>query len=275
MVAQQRDVGLLVRGAAALAVSAAVLASLVATPSSAEAAAALPAPTCGVFAAHRGEHSHYTENSIGSLRAAATLGADWVDIDVRQSKDSALVLMHDATVDRTTTGTGSVYSKTAAQLYAIKLNDGTRVTNLGADLAAIKDSKVKLMIEIKSLTTTLAWTRMRDRMREYGAARVVVTSFNQAYLDRFRSYAPEIPTSLITSSSQPSPAAVAVNGSIDIAHRLVTDEWAADVRAQGYPIYAWTPNTTTDWTRLTGKVDVISTDAAKAFVAWRATACAT
>ena len=254
---------------------AAVAALLVATNSSAEAASALPAPTCGVFAAHRGQHSYYTEDSIGSLRAAAALAADWVDVDVRQSKDSTLVLMHDATVDRTTSGTGTVYSKTAAELYAIKLNDGTRVTNLGADLKAIRDSNVKVMAEIKSLSTPLAWTRMRDRMREYGSARVVVTSFSQAYLDKFKTYAPEIPTSLIKRDALPSSAQVSKNGSIDIAYKLVTDRWAADTRAHGYPIYTWTPNSTTDWTRLTGKVDVISTDAAKAFATWRKTACAT
>ncbi len=263
----------LARGVAASALFAGVGSALIAVPTPVEAATALPAPTCGVFAAHRGEHSHYTEDSIGSLRAAAALGADWVDIDVRQSKDSALVLMHDATVDRTTTGTGTVYSKTGTQLYAIKLNDGTHITNLGADMTAIRDSNLKAMVEIKSLTTTLAWTRLRDRMREYGAARVVVTSFSQTYLDKFKTYAPEIPTSLIKRDSLPSLAAVAKNGSIDIAYTLVTSQWAADTRAQGYPIYAWTPNSAADWTRLTGKVDVISTDAAKAFATWRMSAC--
>ena len=66
---------------------------------------------------------------------------------------------------------------------------------------------------------------------------------------------------------------MAKNGSIDIAYTLVTAQWAADTRAQGYPIYAWTANSAADWTRLTGKVDVISTDAAKAFATWRMSAC--
>ena len=109
-----------VRAAAASAVFTAGAAALAFTPSNAaEAATALPAPACGVFSAHRGQHSDYTENSIGSLRAAATPGADWVDIDARQSKASALVLMHHATVDRTATGTGAAYSTTAIQLSAI------------------------------------------------------------------------------------------------------------------------------------------------------------
>ena len=52
--------------------------------------------------AHRGASGEVAENTLAAVRRAVELGADMVEIDVRRSKDGALVLMHDATLTRTT-----------------------------------------------------------------------------------------------------------------------------------------------------------------------------
>lgn len=59
-----------------------------------------------VVIAHRGEHEGFPENTLASTKAAIDIGADFVEMDLRTTKDSVLVLMHDATVDRTTNGKG-------------------------------------------------------------------------------------------------------------------------------------------------------------------------
>ena len=71
------------------------------------ASAALPCPTA---IAHRGNAypGGPPESSIGAFNAAFSAGATWVETDVRFTKDGVPVLMHDSTVDRTTTGTGTV-----------------------------------------------------------------------------------------------------------------------------------------------------------------------
>jgi glycerophosphoryl diester phosphodiesterase len=58
--------------------------------------------------AHRGGTSLAPENTLAAFRRAAELGVDYVEIDVRATRDGRLVLMHDRTVDRTTDGTGAV-----------------------------------------------------------------------------------------------------------------------------------------------------------------------
>lgn len=70
-------------------------------------------------AAHRGWCSAYPENTMPAFRAAAELGVDQLETDVRVTKDGELVLIHDATVDRTTNGTGLVLEKTLAELRAL------------------------------------------------------------------------------------------------------------------------------------------------------------
>ena len=80
-----------------------------------------------LVAAHRGAHRSHPENSISAINAAITLGVDIVEIDVRETKDGQLVLLHDATVDRTTNGSGSVYQFTLEELKKLhlKMPDGT------------------------------------------------------------------------------------------------------------------------------------------------------
>src|SRR5688572_15046907 len=73
----------------------------------------LPAQVLSI--AHRGSSLFAPENTLAACFAAEGK-ADLVEVDVRVSSDGKLVLMHDASVDRTTDGTGAVSGKTLAQL---------------------------------------------------------------------------------------------------------------------------------------------------------------
>ena len=70
-------------------------------------------------AAHRGWKTKYPENTIPAFRAAMELGVDQLECDVRVTLDGELVVIHDATVDRTTNGRGLVAEKTFAELRAL------------------------------------------------------------------------------------------------------------------------------------------------------------
>src|SRR3979411_459876 len=73
--------------------------------------------------AHRAEHSQHPENSLSGIRRAIELGADFVELDVRTTVDGRLVLMHDATVDRTTDGKGVVAQMPFDSIRALKLGN--------------------------------------------------------------------------------------------------------------------------------------------------------
>ena len=75
------------------------------------------------IAAHRGAHNKYPENSIASLQEAIRLGVSILEIDLRSTKDGVLILMHDKTVDRTTTGKGKVSDLTYAEVSALNLRE--------------------------------------------------------------------------------------------------------------------------------------------------------
>ncbi len=70
-------------------------------------------------AAHRGWSERYPENTMLAYRKAAELGVDQIETDVRVTRDGELVVIHDATVDRTTNGHGRVEDLTLAELLAL------------------------------------------------------------------------------------------------------------------------------------------------------------
>jgi glycerophosphoryl diester phosphodiesterase len=119
--------------------------------------------------AHRGEHLRHTENTLAGYRAAYDAGADFVEVDVRTTKDGRLVLMHDATVDRTTSGHGAVAEMSFAAVRAL---DGGIVPTLdeAMELAAAPrgvylDCK---QVAPGALVDAIARHRMADRVVIYG-----------------------------------------------------------------------------------------------------------
>lgn len=112
-------------------------------------------PRQGVLiASHRGCHNpapghglaaSAPENSIAALERCASLGIDIMETDVRMSRDGHLVIMHDATVDRTTDGHGRVSNFTLAELKRLRVRE-----NGGGPAAALTDLRVPTLSEMLS-----------------------------------------------------------------------------------------------------------------------------
>ncbi|HUG26192.1 glycerophosphodiester phosphodiesterase family protein [Piscinibacter sp.] len=83
-------------------------------------------PNARLVIGHRGNRAHAPENTLPSLLEAVKLGVDAVEFDLRVSRDGVLVVMHDATVERTTDGVGPVAERSVAELR--QLDAGARFT---------------------------------------------------------------------------------------------------------------------------------------------------
>src|SRR5690554_1673670 len=78
-------------------------------------------PETVLVVAHRGAHTEVPENSLASIDKAVEAGAHIVELDVRRTQDGVFVIMHDRTLDRTTTGSGEVANHTYAELQSLRL----------------------------------------------------------------------------------------------------------------------------------------------------------
>lgn len=74
--------------------------------------------------AHRGCWRDTAENALSAIEACVRMGVDMIELDVRLTRDGALILMHDDTVDRTTDGTGRVSDLTLAEIRGLRLRAG-------------------------------------------------------------------------------------------------------------------------------------------------------
>ena len=77
-----------------------------------------------IVIAHRGDWRNAPENSLQAIKNCIEMGVDMVEIDIRETKDGELVLMHDETIDRTTNASGYVKDWTLDSLRTLKLLDG-------------------------------------------------------------------------------------------------------------------------------------------------------
>jgi glycerophosphoryl diester phosphodiesterase len=93
-----------------------------------------------VVVAHRGDHTQAHENSLAALEAAIRVGADFVEVDVRRCQGGEHLLMHDSTVDRTTTGRGKVAELTWPELAGLRLADRGRPSLVSEPVPSFADA---------------------------------------------------------------------------------------------------------------------------------------
>lgn len=99
---------------------------------------------------HRGAAALVPENTVKGFRYAIEMGVDYVECDVHLSRDQQLMVMHDATVDRTTNGHGAVRDLSAARIRSLDAGDGEQVPTLDEVLECVRH-EVHLLIELKGI----------------------------------------------------------------------------------------------------------------------------
>ena len=92
------------------------------------------------IAFHRGAARYAPENTLPAIQMAADLGADYVEIDVRTTQDGRFVLLHDRTLERTTTGRGAVNEQPAAAIAGLDAGAWFSAQYLGVDVPSFDDA---------------------------------------------------------------------------------------------------------------------------------------
>ena len=143
---------------------------------------------------HRGACGRAPENTLRSFAQAIELGCQRTELDVQVSADGIAVVMHDATVDRTTNGHGAVSAFTLHQLKQLHAGAGERIPSLEEVMALCRD-KIALQIELKAPGSPALVASLIERA--WDPAKTVITSFDLGLLDAFASLEPSIPLGLL------------------------------------------------------------------------------
>lgn len=257
------------------------LAALVsaAAPQASAAASAAKRTSCPPAIAHRGNGAGAPEDTVPAFVRAVRAGADAVELDVRFTRSNLPVVLHDASVDRTTSGTGPVASLWARQLRALRVDVGPnaarlhpRVPSLYRSLRAAKAAGARrYLVELKVRPSAEQLVRFLGRLRGAGVERdVVVESLDAVTLLLVRIAAPELATALVTGRGQrPRPADVRRFATYYLPHHGSVDrDYVMQLHAAGLTVYPWTANRPRTWRAMTAAgVDGIVTDRTRRYMA--------
>ena len=137
--------------------------------------------------AHRGNTGRYPENTLKAIEDSIRCGVDAVEIDVRTCKDGKLVVIHDETLDRTTSGHGSVCNVTYSQIRRLDAGMGEHVPLFEEVLELVKDN-VKVLIDMYAIGLE---KKVIEIIRKYKILDQVAFSGNHSSLLRIKNFEPK------------------------------------------------------------------------------------
>jgi glycerophosphoryl diester phosphodiesterase len=215
-----------------------------------------------IITGHRGSLGTEPENTLRSFRRAVADGCDEIELDLRVTADGELVIMHDATVDRTTSGTGAVEELTFAELRALDAGLGEQVPTWAETVAAI-DVRFQAEVKAEAAVPLLAQSLKSDPTL---AERTLVTSFHPEILLAVREAFPDVTTGHIFGRTPDTAEVIARTRAAGATWSLcgiagLTPEAVADLHAAGLKATAWpVPDAATLATAVSLAVDGITTD---------------
>lgn len=156
-----------------------------------------------LLAAHRGGAQLWPENSLLAFRNAIALGADFLEFDVHLSRDGQVVVIHDPTLERTTTGTGAVSDRTLAELRTLRLKgrDGKvteeAIPTLDEVVGLVVPTPLRLLLEIKVDAKSQRYLGIEEKvlriLDSHGmASRTIVMAFEEETVRRIRKLRPDV-----------------------------------------------------------------------------------
>ncbi len=199
--------------------------------------------------AHRGSSRRAPENTLAAIKAAIEDGADWAEIDVQETSDGIVVLLHDSDLFRATGLKRNIWEITHAELQELDAGAGFAPGFAGERIPTLQEAveaargRIGLLVELKFNGHD---QRLAERVVEIiqahgGGGRHAVMSLDAAGVERVRRLAPHLPVGLVLSASLGDVLA----GDMDFvaaSARLATRRLLRAAARDGIGVYVWTVN---------------------------------
>ena len=213
--------------------------------------------------AHRGCSGKAPENTMLAFRKALAMKVDFIECDVRPSKDREIMVIHDGTVQRTTNGRGEVSGLTREEIqrldagswFSARFKD-EKVPTLTEVLQLVKSSSCHLLIEIKegkglpsSFEREIVLAVQECEMQE----RVILQSFDPGVVGRIKAEDPSLAVGLLIRHSGTDWIAdgqAAGAGTLAVKSRLINKEVIQQAHLHGLQVFVWTVNKASEIKRM-------------------------
>lgn len=226
--------------------------------------------------AHRGASHEAPENTLAAFLLAAELGADGIEFDVRLSRDGEVVVIHDASLERTTNGQGLVRDRTLAELKQLDAGSWFDPAFAGESIPTLQEviervgHRLLLNIEVKTEGRSgddLVAEVVRLVEDHQLLDRVILSSFHPLALRRAKQLNPRVQVGLLHAPDQPLPLRRAWLhrltrlDAVHPHHTLVNAAYMRWARRHGYRVHPWTCDDPADMVRMISEgVELIITN---------------
>lgn len=198
---------------------------------------------------HRGASGYKPENTLASFQQAIAMGVDMIELDVTALQTGEVIVLHDATLNRTTNGDGLVDDYTYSQLTTLNAGDGERIPLLTQVLDLI-DRRMPVNIEMKgSPQTALMVSKIVDfyiTKRGWDDDLFIVSSFDHRMLRAFAKLQPNIKLGVLYSDTPSRYWATSGKHNVYSANmdaKYITRDIVKEAHRRGMKVYAYTVNT--------------------------------
>lgn len=196
--------------------------------------------------AHRGASGHAPENTLKAVRMALDLGAAWIEVDVHLA-EGELVVIHDPSLERTTTGTGAVSASSLSYLRSLDAGSGERIPLL-VEVLDLVAGRAGINIELKGEHTAGPVATLLGGRVAHGTLRpdrVLVSSFDADALKEVKLLQPAIPIGVLLERHHKENAeTVEAMGafSVHVHHETIDERFVADAHGRGLKVFSYTVN---------------------------------
>jgi len=194
--------------------------------------------------AHRGANAYAPENTLAAFHLAAEQGADAIECDVRATADGHLVVIHDASLDRTTDRRGRIDALTLDEVRRADAGGRRGQTFAGERVPTLEEvlalARGRLLVDIELKVAGVEAQVVEQVARAEMTADALVTSFLEEPLTRVKSAGSGPAVGLLQQWAEPE-RAVALGVDVYLVHvRALSAQVVRTVRAQGLGIIPWT-----------------------------------
>ncbi len=202
--------------------------------------------------AHRGASAFYPENTMSAFVGAKELGADWIELDVQQTKDQKLIILHDTNLKRTTGFSKNTWEVTYEEIKDLDAGSffdsqyhTERIPLLEDVLEFAKSQDIKLNIELKPTGKEKDFEKnVVDMIKEYHLEdSCVITSQVYEVLEKVKQHDKDIKTVYVMSFAYGNIISLTAADSFSIEASSITKTLVENIHAAGKEVYAWTVNT--------------------------------
>ena len=201
--------------------------------------------------AHRGASVDYPENTMAAFKGAVDAGADWIELDVQQTKDGMIVVSHDASLKRTAGIKRNIYDMNFDELEDIDVGShldkkfaSERIPSLAEVLVFADENNIKLNIELKPNEHDFELEEsVVDLINTYYRKDMcIISSLNYASLKRVKEYEPEMRTLYTLSLASGAIEDFEYADAFSVEASSINSKLVRRVHNAGKEIFAWTVN---------------------------------